>query len=108
VPRAAPSKSSGGSCAAAYQPFSGRSGGREQSRTRRRPRTGRPGSGSANGYRARTRACAGDNHFPSGEGHYGAFGANIRSPKSYTVETIKGVSYARVDAVTGGCQATYS
>jgi hypothetical protein len=30
------------------------------------------------------------------------------SPRSYTVETIKGIDYARFTAVTGTCQATYS
>ena len=30
------------------------------------------------------------------------------SPKTYTTETIKGIEYARFDAVTGTCQATYS
>jgi hypothetical protein len=30
------------------------------------------------------------------------------SPKTYTTETIKGIEYARFDAVTGTCLATYS
>ena len=30
------------------------------------------------------------------------------SPKTYATETIKGIEYARFDAVTGTCQATYS
>jgi hypothetical protein len=29
------------------------------------------------------------------------------SPKAFTVETVKGIEYARFDAVTGSCQATY-
>jgi len=30
------------------------------------------------------------------------------SPKSYTVQTIKGIQYAMFDTITGTCQATYS
>ena len=30
------------------------------------------------------------------------------SPRSYTLQTIKGVQYAMFTAVTGTCQATYS
>jgi hypothetical protein len=30
------------------------------------------------------------------------------SPRAYTVQTIKGVSYALFDTITGTCQATYS
>jgi hypothetical protein len=30
------------------------------------------------------------------------------SPRTYTVQTIKGVSYALFDTITGTCQATYS
>jgi hypothetical protein len=30
------------------------------------------------------------------------------SPRSYAVQTIKGVQYAMFDTVTGTCQATYS
>jgi len=30
------------------------------------------------------------------------------SPRTFTVQTIKGVQYATFDTVTGTCQATYS
>ena len=30
------------------------------------------------------------------------------SPRSYTVQTIKGIQYAMFDTITGTCQATYS
>jgi len=30
------------------------------------------------------------------------------SPKTYTLQTIKGIQYAMFDTITGTCQATYS